>query len=121
MKEDGDDSNSVLASLAGRWSGTGKPVGGGEEIYLKIDLQEDGTGTYRFRQGDYSESYPLVVNGEDGSFSADIPEDNTLQITGCGGTYEFDGTVLSLHIVTEFASGRSFEYEVDCEREDPAD
>lgn len=121
VKEDGDDSNSIMASLAGRWSGTGKPVGGGEEISLRIDLQEDGTGTYQFRQGGYTESYPVSVNDEAGSFSAEIPADNTLQITGCGGTYELDGDVLLLHIVTEFASGRSFEYDVDCERVPPAE
>ena len=121
VKESGDDSSSVLAGLAGRWLGTGRPVGGGEEISLRIDLQENGTGTYRFRQGDYTESYPVSVNDEAGSFSAEIPADNTLQITGCGGTYEYDGDVLSLHIVTEFASGRSFEYDVDCERVPPAE
>lgn len=121
VKESEDESDSVLSDLAGRWSGTGQPVGGGEEIFLRIDLQEDGTGTYQFRQGGYTESYPVSVNDEAGSFSAEIPADNTLQITGCGGTYEFDGDVLSLHIITEFASGRSFEYDVDCERVPPAE
>ncbi len=120
-EESGDDSDSLLSALAGRWSGTGQPQGGGDEIFLKIRLQEDGTGTYRFRQGDYTESYPISVNDEDGSFSAEIPPDNTLQITGCGGTYEFDGDVLSLHIITEFASGRTFEYNVDCERMPPVE
>jgi len=119
--EQPEDDDSALAGLAGRWEGVGRPVSGGEEIYLKINLSEDGTGTYRFRQGDYSESYPVFVNNEAGSLSAEIPEDNVLQITGCGGTYEFEGTVLSLHIVTEFASGRSFAYDVDCERVPPAE
>ena len=110
------EDGSEITELAGQWTGVGQPVGGGEQIFLEIDLQEDGTGTYLFRQGDYSETYPVFVNDDDGEFSVDIPADNTLQITDCGGTYEYDGDVLTLHIVTEFASGRRFAYDVDCER-----
>ncbi len=107
-----------LSELAGRWAGTGKPSGGGETIDLKLDLSEDGTGTYWFRQGDYSESYPVSVNEGDGTFSADIPADNYLRIVSCKGTYEYDGSALMLHIITEFASGGKFEYDVACERAD---
>ena len=82
------------------------------------DLSEDGTGTYWFRQGDYSESYPVSVNEGDGTFSADIPADNYLRIVSCKGTYEYDGSALKLHIITEFASGGRFEYDVACERAD---
>lgn len=111
----------TLSGLAGRWSGTGRPVGDGEEIHLKISLKDDGTGVYRFQQGDYTERYSVFINEEFGSFSADIPADNALKITGCGGTYAYDGTTLSLHIVTEFASGRTFTYNVDCQRVPPAE
>ncbi len=114
QKEDG----AGLAELAGHWTGTGRPVGGGTEIYLEIDLKADGSGTYHFKQGDYSESYPISVNEGDGSFTADIPSDNYLGIASCKGTYVFDGSVLKLHIITEFASGGRFEYNVDCERAD---
>lgn len=112
------ESGSVLSALAGRWTGTGRPVGGGDQIDLEVDLHEDGSGTYQFRQGGYTESYPVTVNEGDGSFTADIPADNYLRIVSCGGTYQLDGTTLKLHIVTKFASGRSFEYDVECERAD---
>ena len=46
----------------------------------------------------------------------DIPADNTLSITESGGTYTFEGGILTLHITTEFASGREFEYIVSCEK-----
>ena len=49
----------------------------------------------------------------------DIPADNTLHITDCSGTYELDGEVLSLHIITKFASGGNFEYYIACRRSEP--
>ena len=105
-----------LEALAGKWFGRGQSQGGGDEIFIKVTLEPDGTGRYRFRQGDYAESYPFTLSVEGSGFEADIPSDNELNILAIGGNYEFDGDVLSLHIRTEFAGGRIFAYDAACAR-----
>ncbi len=112
-----DTDVSIFEQLAGSWSGTGKPVGGGNDIALTVDINADGTGTYSFVQGTYQESYSfeLVENGN--SFDVSIPSDNQLGISSCEGTYEYDGAVLTLHIKTTFANGRTYEYDADLDRQ----
>jgi hypothetical protein len=45
-----------------------------------------------------------------------IPAGNRLSIVACGGTYAYADGVLTLAVRTEFAGGRTFEYEVPCRR-----
>ncbi len=115
LAEEGTE-DPVLQELAGTWEGTGNPAGGGNPIQLSIILNPDGTGSYTFEQGGYVESYPITVGHADGTFEADIPKDNLLGITSCGGTYELEGEILHLSIETGFGSGRVFRYSAECTR-----
>jgi hypothetical protein len=108
--------NRVPEELIGSWEGAGEPVGGGTPLSLKITINADGAGSYVFEQAGYTESYPITMAGTDKTFAVDIPADNTLGITQSGGTYTFEDGVLTLHIITEFSSGRQFKYIVSCEK-----
>ncbi|MBQ7706844.1 MAG: hypothetical protein IJT72_03585 [Lachnospiraceae bacterium] len=115
--EDNDTSGngalSIFDELAGSWSGKGKPVGGGSDIALTVDINTDGSGVYTFVQGAYEESYSFTLVENGNSFSVNIPTDNKLGIDSCGGTYEYDGSILTLHIKTTFANGGAYEYDAD--------
>jgi len=100
--------------LIGTWTGTGRPVGGGPEISLRMTVEADGTGEYTFEQSGYSESYPFSLASDGERFSVDIPADNQLGIAKVEGTYAYAGGVLSLAITTTFSSGRQFEYAAEC-------
>ena len=113
---DGAADDPVLQELAGTWEGTGEPVGGGTPIELTVILNPDGTGSYTFEQGGYVESYPITVGHADGTFEADIPKDNLLGITSCGGTYELKDETLCLAIETGFSTGRVYRYTAECAR-----
>ena len=104
----------VPEELVGDWSGMGKPVGGGSNILLEINVNSDGTGEYKFEQAGYTESYPFVLESDSERFSVTIPTDNQLDIAACEGTYVYANGVLTLRIITTFSSGRQFEYVVDC-------
>ena len=113
--EDNDTSGngSIFDELAGTWSGSGKPVGGGSDIALTVEINSDGTGIYSFVQGAYEESYSFSLVDNGNSFSVNIPSNNKLGIDSCGGTYEYDGSILTLHIKTTFANGGAYEYDAD--------
>ena len=106
-----------LEDLAGKWKGVGIPVEGGSVIELELEIQPDGTGEYVFRQGDYEESYPFVFSSDSDSFSAQVPSDNTLGISSVSGTYTYEDDLLTLHIVTQFSNGGSYEYDAACGKE----
>ncbi len=106
----------IFNELAGSWSGTGKPVGGGTDIALTVDINPDGTGVYTFVQGAYEESYSFTLVDSGNTFSVSIPSNNQLGINSCGGTYKYDGSILTLHIKTTFANGGAYEYDADLSR-----
>ena len=106
----------IFNELAGSWSGTGKPVGGGTDIALTVDINPDGTGVYTFVQGAYEESYSFTLVDSGNTFSVNIPSNNQLGINSCGGTYKYDGSILTLHIKTTFANGGAYEYDADLTR-----
>lgn len=109
----GNGGTSIFDELAGTWSGSGKPVGGGSDIALTVEINSDGTGIYSFVQGAYEESYSFSLVDNGNSFSVNIPSNNKLGIDSCGGTYEYDGSILTLHIKTTFANGGAYEYDAD--------
>jgi hypothetical protein len=108
----------IPEELAGAWTGIGEPVGGGSTISLDVLIDADGTGSYTFEQAGYVESYPFKLANDAESFYVDIPADNRLDISACEGTYIYENNVLTLHIVTAFASGRQFEYTANCTKAD---
>lgn len=100
--------------LVGLWTGTGEPEGGGSPISLEVTVNADATGEYTFKQEGYTESYPFTLEKEDNSFNVNIPADNKLGISSCGGTYEYSDGTLTLKIKTEFTSGGSYAYTAVC-------
>ena len=108
-----ESAESIPEELAGSWSGSVTPENG-NTIDLALEISTDGTGYYTFQQGGYEESYPIAIENDDKSFSVSVPENNKLEISVINGTYEYADGVLSLHINTEFRSGRSFNYDIDC-------
>lgn len=111
-----ESSSAIPDDLVGAWRGTGKPKGGGPAIDLSARIGRDGTGEYTFIQDDYTESYPFTISSDDSAFSVDIPADNFLGISGCGGTWALENGVLKLDITTTFASGGSYSYTAECEK-----
>ena len=115
--ETGDPVPFVKRALRGTWQGTGTPKGGrGNPIDLTVEVDAYGNGSYTFLQGGYSESCPILLTDEGDRFTAEIPADNTLGITQCGGTYELDSEtgVLHLDITTTFADGTEYSYTAEC-------
>ena len=106
----------VPDALVGEWRGTGMPKGGGPAIDLTATINTDGTGEYTFDQSGYHESYPFTISSDDSAFSVDIPADNTLGISACGGTWALEDGILKLDITTTFASGGSYSYTAECEK-----
>ncbi|HHT24582.1 MAG TPA: hypothetical protein GXZ76_03550 [Clostridiaceae bacterium] len=104
--------------LVGLWEGTGEPEGGGSPIKLRVTVNADATGEYTFEQAGYKESYPFTLEKKSGSFTVNIPANNKLGISNCGGTYEYTNGTLTLHIKTDFSSGRSFKYTAACTKKD---
>ncbi len=118
-EETGDAADAALpAEMIGAWHGTGTPKNGGPSIDLSAIIEADGTGEYVFIQDDYTESYPFTISNEDNRFAVDIPEDNYLGISACGGTWEYTDGVLKLDITTQFAGGGSYSYTAECEKEE---
>ena len=110
--------DAIPDGLAGEWRGTGTPKNGGPSIDLSARINADGSGEYTFIQDDYTESYPFTISSDESAFSVDIPADNTLGISACGGTWTLEAGVLKLDITTTFASGGSFSYTAECEKAD---
>ena len=104
----------IPEALVGQWRGTGTPKNGGPAIDLSATINADGTGEYTFIQDDYTESYPFTISSDDSAFSVEIPADNTLGISACGGTWALEGGVLKLDITTTFANGGSYSYTAEC-------
>ena len=107
-----DEPDHPFAEFAGTWQGNVPEM----KIDLVFTINEDGTGSYRFTQNDYTESYDVTLEAGDQTFRVELPEKNALNIVSCDGTYEYDGEFLTLHVVTKFATGRKFSYSIDCER-----
>ena len=118
--ENSEEEPSIPDELVGQWRGTGAPTGGGSAIDLTATINADGNGEYTFEQSGYRESYPFTISNDDSAFSVDIPANNTLGISVCGGSWALEGGVLKLDITTTFASGRRFSYTAECERTDAA-
>lgn len=107
---------SVPEELVGIWHGTGTPKNGGPSIELTARIDADGSGEYIFIQDDYTESYPFTISSDDSAFTVDIPADNVLGIARCEGTWALEDGVLRLDITTTFASGGSYSYTAQCEK-----
>lgn len=117
--EAGDPVPFMKRALRGTWQGAGTPRNGrGDPIDLTVEVDAYGNGSYTFLQGGYAESYPIRLTDEDGRFTAEIPADNLLGITQCGGTYQLDSQtgVLLLDITTTFANGAEYSYTAECVR-----
>ncbi|MBR7188841.1 MAG: hypothetical protein IKD53_09835 [Clostridia bacterium] len=108
--------SSIPEALMGEWTGVGTPKNGGPAIDLTATINGDGSGEYTFDQGGYHESYPFTISSDDSAFSVDIPADNTLGISACGGTWALEDGVLKLDITTTFANGGSYAYTAECEK-----
>lgn len=106
-----------FAKFAGDWKGRVPEM----NIELEFTINEDGTGSYRFTQNDYSETYDATLEAGDKTFKVDLPEKNALNLTGCEGTYRYADGTLTLDVTTTFASGRKFDYTIDCERVETMD
>jgi hypothetical protein len=106
------------AEMTGTWTGTGTPAGSGSPIALTLTVSANGTGSYTFVQGDYTESYPFTLATEAGTFAVTIPPDNLLGITACKGTYALADGTLTLDITTTFATGRQYAYTAVCHKTD---
>ncbi len=113
-----DDDAAVPDDLVGEWTGVGTPKNGGPSIDLTATINADGSGEYTFDQSGYHESYPFTISSDDSAFSVDIPADNTLGISACGGTWVLEDGVLKLDITTTFANGGSYSYTAECKRAD---
>ena len=118
--ENSEEEPAIPDELVGQWQGTGMPKNGGPAIDLTATINADGTGEYTFDQSGYHESYPFTISSDDSAFSVDIPADNTLGISACGGTWVLEDGVLKLDITTTFANGGSYSYTAECERADTA-
>ena len=114
--ENSEEEPAISDELVGQWRGTGMPKGGGPAIDLTARIDADGTGEYTFDQSDYHESYPFTISSDDSTFSVDIPADNALSISACGGSWALEGGVLKLDITTTFAFGGSYSYTAECEK-----
>lgn len=99
-----------LKAFVGDWEGQSG------DIHLSFTVREDGSGQYAFDQAGYHESYVVKLNADDNTFTVDIPKDNTLSIVSCKGTWQYADEVLTLNVVTTFASGRQFKYSIPCKR-----
>ena len=63
-----------FAEFAGDWKGLVPEM----NIALEFTINEDGTGSYRFTQNDYSETYDATLEAGDKTFKVDLPEKNAL-------------------------------------------
>jgi len=108
----------IPEELAGTWSGTGTPKGGGPAIDLTATINADGTGEYTFVQSGYTESYPISVASADNSFTVDVPADNYLSISKVEGTYTLEDGTLLLDITTTFTTGSTYSYTAACTKEE---
>lgn len=106
-----------FAEFAGDWKGLVPEM----NIDLEFTINEDGTGSYRLTQNDYTETYDATLEAGDKTFKVDLPEKNALNLTGCEGTYRYADGILTLDVTTTFASGRKFAYTIDCERVEMTD
>lgn len=113
---DAAEAAAVPDDLVGDWGGTGIPKGGGPSIDLTAHVEADGSGEYTFVQAGYTESYPFTISSDDSTFSVDIPSDNYLGISSCGGTWTLEDSVLKLDITTVFASGGNYSYTAECRK-----
>jgi hypothetical protein len=102
--------NNILKDFIGEWEGQS------DDIHLTFTVNEDGSGQYTFEQSGYQESYPVRLSADDNVFVVDIPADNALSITSCGGFWEYRDEVLTLFVVTTFKSGKQFTYIIPCRR-----
>ncbi|HHW94098.1 MAG TPA: hypothetical protein GX734_06335 [Clostridiaceae bacterium] len=119
--EPASETNPALPEeLVGLWVGTGEQEGGGNPISLEVTVNADATGKYTFKQAGYTESYSIKLAMDSGNFTVNIPKDNKLGISKCGGTYDYTDGKLTLRIKTEFASGRIFSYSVECTKKGDA-
>lgn len=100
------------AEMAGTWHGTGIPKNGGTEIDLTATIRDDGTGEYVFRQGGYTESYPITLSATDRTFTVDISVSGTM--SKAEGTWSLENGVLKIDITTTFVNGRTYSYTAEC-------
>ena len=115
-EEQAEEAAGIPEGLAGEWHGTGTPKNGGPSIDLTVRIEADGTGDYTFVQAGYTESYPFTILPGENTFSVQIPEDNYLKISECGGSWAIEDGILKLDILTEFAGGGSYSYTAECEK-----
>lgn len=113
-----EGSPAIPEELVGTWKGTGTPKNGGPSIDLSAEINADGTGSYVFEQAGYRESYPFSISNEENTFTVDIPKNNQLSISECGGTWKLEDGKLILDIKTTFANGGSYSYTAECVKED---
>ncbi len=102
--------SNILKDFVGEWEGQH------DDIHLTFTVNEDGSGQYIFEQSGYRESYPVRLSADNNTFTVDIPADNALSITSCGGFWEYRDEVLTLLVVTTFKSGKQFTYIIPCRR-----
>jgi len=86
------------------------------DINISLTVEPDGTGTYTFEHSGYTESYDFSLEVDTETFTAQIPENNTLGIAKIEGTYEHSDRLLILDVRTTFSSGGVFTYTVPCRK-----
>ena len=106
----GGAGESFPAEYIGHWEGSV------DDIKLSFNVEPDGTGMYTFEQSGYVESFEFALEAGTETFSVRIPSNNSLNIASIGGTYEYNGGVLTLNVRTTFTGGRVFEYTIPCRR-----
>lgn len=114
-EDDPQETIPLPEELLGEWSGTGIPKDNGPQIKLNATIWEDGTGSYTFIQGSYTENYSFTISATDNTFSVDIPE--TAQLGKVNGTWSLEGGKLLLDITTTFSNGRTYSYTATCSKE----
>lgn len=104
----------VSQDMTGTWIGRNEALG----ITLTIQLREDGTGSFRFEQHGFVDAQDVIYTFDDnGKWSASVPDQTGTITAASGGSYDFDGRILHIEVITELTSGGTYMYEVDCTRQ----
>lgn len=104
----------VPEDMTGTWTGKNQALG----ITLTIELRKDGTGSFRFEQHGFVDTQNVIYTfDEDGTWSASIPDQTGTITAASGGSYEYDGRILHIEVITELTGGGTYMYAVDCTRQ----
>lgn len=98
----------VPSEYVGDWVGRVEEL----DIDLSFTIRADGSGTFVFKQRGYTDARDFSFRIDDSTFTLSPGTDGSTS----SGTFTLEDGVLTLDLETHFANGRTYSYQVKCER-----